>query len=128
MLLSYLHLLRVVAAMAEYATLCVRKIAITASPNDIERFLAAKIPDGDPVVNSLVNDANGVFKTATVTFKGRNKAACEATIRALKSSSGSPLQDEAGIVSDLDFDSEFLGLTELANGCVQDEEPYFEYV
>ena len=114
--------------MEEYMTISVRRIAITASEDDIQRFFKEKIPDGDPIVKSLVNDANHVFKSATVTFKGRTKAECKATIEKLKDPSHRTLRDGTGISSTLDFDGDFLGLTELANRCATDEKPYFEYV
>ena len=109
-------------------TLSVRQIAITASKEDVQDFFARKIPDGDPIVKSLVNDANRVFKSATVTFKGRTKAECKATIERLKDPNCRTLLDGTGISSNLDFDGDFLGLTELANRCAFDEKPHFEYV
>ena len=114
--------------MAEYATLSARRIAITASEEDVQHFFESKIPGGDPVVKSFVNDANRVFKSATVTFKGKTKAACKATIERLNDPSHQTLVDGTGTISILDFDGDFLGLTELANRCADDEHPYFEYV
>ena len=109
-------------------TILVRRIAITVSLNEFETFIAEKIPEGDPVVKSLVYDANRAFKSATVTFKGSTKAQCKATIERLKNSDDNILRDDTGTISTLDFDEDFLGITELANWCAEDEKPYFEYV
>ena len=106
-------------------TVSVRRIAITASKEDIQRFFKEAIPDGDPIVNSPVKDANHAFKSATVTFKGRTKAECRATIKKLKDSHRT-LDDGTGGKSTLDFDEDFLGLTKLASGYKNDENPYFE--
>ena len=113
--------------MAEYMTVAVRRIANTASEEDIQSFFNRKIPDNDPVVKALVNDANHAFKSATVTFKGRTKAECKAVIKKLKDPLHRTLCDGIGVSSTLDFDENFLGLTELANNCAYDENPYFEY-
>ena len=109
-------------------TISVRRIAFTTSWAELQRFVTEKIPDGDPIVESLVNDANLVFKSATVTFKGSTKAKCKATIQMLKDSDDKTLVDETGTRSTLDFDADFLGITELANRCVNDENPSFEWV
>lgn len=77
-----------------------------------------KIPKGDPLVMSLPSEANHVSKSATVTLRGRTKSECKASIS----------HDSTGTTSILDFDEDFLGLTELANRCVNDEKHYFEYV
>ncbi len=114
--------------MEQYVTLSVRRIAITASTDDVQNFFATKIPGGDPVVNSLVSDTNCVFQNATVTFKGRTKVECNATIKRLQDTKHRTLVDGAGTTSILDFDVDFLGLTELANRCANDEKPYFEYL
>ena len=114
--------------MEEYTTMLVRRIAITASEREIQSFFEEKIPNGDPVVKSLVSDANRVSKSVTVTFKGRTKADCKAIIEKLRGPSNSILHDSTGTTSILDFDEDVLGLTELANRCANDEKPYFEYV
>ena len=109
-------------------TISVRRIAVTVSLDEFQTFISEKIPDGDPIVKSFVNNANRAFKSATVTFKGSTKAKCKATIEKLRDSDDNILIDDTGTTSTFDFDGDFIGITELANRCAHDEEPYFEYV
>ena len=108
-------------------TLSVEGIAITASEKEVQRFFDGIIPGGDPIVKPLVSDVNSAFKSATVTFRGRTKAECKAIFEKLKEHHRT-LRDGTGTSSTLDYGADFVGLTELANRCANDERPHFEYV
>jgi hypothetical protein len=109
-----------------YATVSVKNIAPTANEDDVLRFFRERIPDSDPIVSPLIQDTNSPTKSTTITFKGKNKAACQKSIRSLSNLSQCDLSDSAGITSTLSFSGDFLGLTVLANNCAPDEDPYFE--
>ena len=108
-------------------TLSVEGIAITATEREVQRFFDEAIPGGDPIVKPLVSSAYRAFKSATVTFGGRTKAECKATFEKLKEHHRT-LLDGTGTSSTLDYGEDFIGLTELANRCANDERPCFEYV
>jgi hypothetical protein len=109
-----------------YATVSVKYISPTANEDDVLRFFRERIPDSDPIVSPLIQDTNSPTRSTTITFKGKNKAACQKSIRSLSNSSQCDLSDSAGITSTLSFSGDFLGLTVLANNCAPDEDPYFE--
>lgn len=109
-----------------YATISVKNIASTANEDDVLRFFRERIPGSDPIVGPLIQDTNSPTKSTTITFKGKNKASCQKSIRGLSNSSQCDLSDSAGITSTLSFSGDFLGLTVLANNCAPDEDPYFE--
>lgn len=108
-------------------TLSVDGIAITASEREVQRFFDEIIPDGDPIVKPLVSDMNRAFKSATVTFRGRTEAERKAIFEKLREHHRT-LIDGTGTSSTLDYGEDFVGLTELANRCANDERPCFEYV
>lgn len=108
-------------------TLSVERIAITATEGEVQRFFNETIPGGDPIVKPLASNVNRAFKSATVTFRGRTKAECKATFEKLKEHHRT-LLDGTGTPSTLDYGEDFVGLTELANRCANDERPCFEYV
>lgn len=114
--------------MKDYVTISVRRIAVTALEEDVQRFFSKRIGEYDPFVRPLVTDTSGVSKATTVSFRGKSKAACLKTIEKLEEiTTQCELYDGTGTSSTLALDPAFLGLTLLSNNCADDEEPYFEY-